>query len=447
MADWFISSAGAGTKDAMSAANAGDTTMLLAVCGSAGWGDRVWVARDVYTDIQSFFCGRSGPTFNTFSNAMQEVIGWPSAGDYGYEERPAGAISAGWDAHVSAFPDFPYPTITNSDASGMSTAGEVRNGTHFTNFTMVASRTGTVALNWSGLMGGGDQMRVGKMCFLNVRPNAYINPSIDEVFWCGSLASAEPLPNFCKKITVAQSSVVGGALFAGGGIHVNELRILSSSVSLLMASAAVQRLGRIGRIYGSFMVASALLAPETVTAGEIEIFVDDYYSLGPRRIASSTKSQVSRGVSATHSGIAATLYNTSSYSTSALGQFQDGPSCTGYAGQWVAVNSGTPFVVRWHFMTVNPGSIEMWRDAFMHLNCAGGRFARITLANSGIRAGTPALWSGNSTTAGSAWLGYASFLPTETGTAFLCARAPSAPTWRSGSSFGFVSPFFEIGSA
>jgi hypothetical protein len=110
------------------------------------------------------------------------------------------------------------------------------------------------------------------------------------------------------------------------------------------------------------------------------------------------------------------------------------------------VNSGTLVTVRAHFWTVGVQSLAQYENAFLHAPFDGGSLKRCTIAGSGIQPGSTNLWAGNSVAAGSAWMLYGEWMPTETASVILGAIYPVQPQFLSESAYIMAAPLFIVGS-
>lgn len=461
MTDWYVDQGAGGTGTGLTPANAVTNLNSLTQTTSVQFGDTIWVRKnhfELHVDAANRY-GANG-TFNAYSHAYVNVVGWPNSGDPFYAQRTAAGISASWDSDVGLV-GFDAPTLISSRATLPSFT--LKEGTYFTNFVFSNSVTFIAQIGYAidAWKPSGRRAAIGKVYFrngvINVSQSTFSD--VDEIVICTSNgAVANPIIGGVKtarKITVV-ASTLAASLLQMPITYIGEVHILSNSVGILARQNTVTapEIAHIGKVYGVQPTAYSANNPAMTLEGQSTntnyppLYIGDYYGLGHRRFGSRGKLNFFACTSAiaAHSATPALcLFPSSQSAGTGEGQHATDDNFTGVAHQVVQATNGVPLVAYWHFYTRDCGSLDMRMIGGISLTGLSGARVQCTVANSGIRVGTVALWSGNSISAGSAWLMRAEFLPSETNTAFLTAYPPGWALANSG--VCFVSPFFEVRSS
>lgn len=308
MSDWFVDatiSGGNGTDPA----SAFPSVLSIAWAG----GDRAWVRKShAETITNSQIIGQRTPSVNGYSR-WHYLIGWPSAGDPFYDERPARGVTVGWDADSQALLPgatfgHQYPVFMNSgDANGGMLLGYQ---TSFLNATMASSGPGAnnslpfnfnfgtyedhildnilLLPNQTGFGASGYGTRAwpflgGKIIITNSALNA------SAAIFGVTNANIETL--VIHSLSRANSGGILPGLFANRQIHIGELRNHCGSIALMIdqsdsvgfdTTSFTLAGGMIERVTGVRPV-GGFYVPDTVAIGGTpNIRINDYYGEGPR---------------------------------------------------------------------------------------------------------------------------------------------------------------------
>ncbi len=445
--DWYVDSAAAGTATGQLPADALISVMSLNTT-STNWGDHIWVRKTYLHDLGAG--GTVGKaSFNANSHTPVQIIGWPSAGDPWYAERPAAGTSAGWDADTGFFTGLNYPSlVTSSNNNATGWAGLA--GNHWSNYVLVQSLGGgrfNTAWWATGIRHANAYIlngvpAAGSVTLRNIDDLTIITSTTGNI-----IAHAINV----RKLTIP-ASTVATALVAGGPTNVFDIDVIDVQTSSLgwinlPSNDGTTMRQKIGRIYGT--------APAVgVTSGSVGddaawgIYIDDYYGNGP--IWPTPPGQWSMSINNTmvYSGTNATIFlaNSVTGGTGGLAQ-SDLDRMHNAAVQIVSVTNGVPFVARMPLWTHRVSSLEA-KGLEIHLMAKGCRPKVVRPSGVGsddIVASSSGLWTGNSTAAGSAWMATAVFVPTETGTCYLKLGMLTTNT-QSGCYYGHP-PFFTVNSA
>ena len=455
MTDFFVDSAAVGTNSGDSPTNAAWNLGSLsfgAASASVMWGDRIWVRRTyVHSVLPSV--GRSG--WNVNSAPLIEIIGWPSSGDQFYAQRPASAISAGWDGDAAQYTNIPYPVAVMSRAatSGIGPIPTGAVGVFMTNFALVSS----VAISATDLGGGTAAfvgVRFGKFVLLNCNV-VEADAQVDDLTMVVSYNTRPLIGNnaMIKKLTLAASCVLPLGVF-GMPRYVGEINNLCNSVAgYINRSTETLNQGYIGVVRGTVTNNAAGWCGAAITNGDAYSCtpVEDWYGTGPRRIGGPNGWDVSVATSATaaYSGINSAganatglIVSSATIGTRGGADANDYNDLGGIVQQYLAVNCGMPYTIRLAFYATNANCLDGNRNAYIQARGPVSQMFRPSILDGSITVGSPARWAGSSVTAGSAYLMVASMTPTATGTLYLGARPPVSLNINS--AFYYVAPFFEV---
>ena len=299
MTDWFVDSAAAGDGSGTSPANAVTNVGSHMRTGSLFAGDRTWISKKYFEDIGD---GTTNPVFGASENETNDrdkyhFIGWPSAGDPFYNQRPQAGIDAGWDSHAQATANIfaeEYPTWVGSFAESATRGLRILDVNRY--YNMIFCNSGA---NLKNIFDSGD------------------HPASPQGVWFDNIFFAQPAGiNFhlpaAGKITI-HGETADTLLRGTGGTRINQLNVASESFaahvfdhidrnvidSLIIHTNSLESIADanaedvrpfmdeivIGSIYGlkhwGPIVSSDNLENTT------QITIDDYYGEGPHRAATT----------------------------------------------------------------------------------------------------------------------------------------------------------------
>lgn len=458
MAHWYVDSAATGTGSGDTPANAAlnVTSISAALNVNSDVPAMVWVRRTNHiniVDARSMTWGIN--SINVNSHSMNWIIGWPNSGDPFYEERPAAGVSAGWDSDAANL--MFWPTIA---VSGGYTPTGIRRGTGVTNFTVITSPLPATPKSIEEVFGTAGESPIGTIGIMYGDMRNGSNRFVDHFVFCTSSDTGNPIAwlDRVRKITFTESCMHGpglastgiGALHISGvvGVRVEELINLSNSISVLFSSEFDADPGiSFGRIRGTRPYSADAFNSNGSDASAV--IVDDYFGLGPAalftRVSGPSFIASSAGV-AVHSGSSAYMSLTRSYALTISIGGHKGFRLFEHVRQLVTVTSGIPLVLRHHFATVDAGSLDQNKgSARFAVPAAGCGDKYLTLASSGIRAGSAGLWTGSLTNVQSYYMMFAEYVPKESALVQIAARLPGQGKVASGSTI-YYSPFIEVNS-
>lgn len=438
---WYVDRNATGTGSGNTPANARTNVASMVDASSVQFGDRVWVRRTYVASAGSAVAFKSG--FDALSHSPIQIIGWPSANDPFFEERPAAGTSAGWDSDGATFAGVSYPITVCADNSAFNLTTDAFMMTNWGVVSSASTRFPSFASTFNFTF-----QRAGKITLVNVIPRDIVG--VNDITVTASVGPGDVLvenngnPVNVNRVTIT-ASCVAPAVIDRGSNRIDDLHILSNSIGAILEDNTGQP-SFIGTIRG---VNFTDVWPITNAAGDNDsagLVVGDYYGTGPARFQGRGDFgiTVAASATATHSGVAATLIRVAS-SDNQQPQFANGKQTMGQVVSYINVTSGVPAHARLHFHTTRAGCVDLSRNAHLALAAPGGSVKYCTTVNSGIRPGSVGLWGGSSISAGSSWIMTASWTPTFTGTAQITARLPAISNVTT--SYMFASPIIQVSSS
>lgn len=431
MTDWYVDSAAAGDLTAQTPANAHINVMSLCAAGSVNLGDRIWISKRHFHD----FAGNTTYELNRGAGAATasewcHIIGWPSAGDPFYNQRPAAGVTAGWDAHTQG--NAPavlgnYPTFSSS-LSSISNGLKAADKHAYYNLNLVNSSPSTAHgppvpyTAWYGTnfvhfdnIGYGlsnpfDQTEIrrhGKMRVLCENGTGALFNDIDVTVDVVHVLSGSYFDNF---IDGANPVRIGAAHF--------DTASYNYLVRGFLPDSNTDKAYYLGRLSG---VRPKLAGQEKNSNYDYQStgFCDDYFGDGPGLIHReggwcsyiATSAQLMYGTSR------AVVLEIGSGATSAYDNWQSDPFHQ-LADYYVTVTSGTAVGVTWPFVTYNS---SLFHGAPAAVQVLGGLADKYVLdvGSRNTSAGSATGWSGTSAGIGSPWTMVETVTPHFSGTMVL----------------------------
>jgi hypothetical protein len=456
MPNWYIDKTATGTGSGDAPANAATDLRSFSAASSLNWGDYVWVRRTHFEASATAVASLGKTGFNVQCHGVIRWLGWPSSGDPFYELRPGDARSAGWDTDAATpYAGINYPSLVHSVAPTGNAGWSVLSGNNLYNFCLANSlfNGGMSAANYAH---NALSLKYN-MWHLHGWPGNQPVTSIIDMTYIGSIGFASADAFFSngvanmKRLTMTLSCQIATGLFAMQAMcEVEEIVLTSNSVSAL-AHGGVQTVGYLSKHVGKIRGAGQFVNGKTATrdsggSGRQNHFtVDDWFGEGPAMLETVGGISLSRATSAmaVYSGTPCMFSSVNS-----TGSNDDINRASGnlshnlhHIRQLVQCLSGVSVKARFPFWAVVNSFENFEWQAFLPI--AGGNGKPLNFANSGLLPGSSGFWSGNSLAAGSAYLAYAEWLPSESGSAWLTFRMGSIFT-RSG--YIATPPFFEVAS-
>ncbi len=441
MTDYYVDAAAAGTGDGLTAVNA------FVSIQSVPWAnaDRAWLRRShLETLTASQWVGPSSWALLAFSR-YAHVIGWPDVNDPFYTERPADGVTAGWDSDVpgtAAYSLYGYKFPTLSTSNGGSTGVFMGSHVGYANLSLVNCGGAGTEVFWKG----GDSYTSGtgtQRIFNNILPQGPTGPlsqlknaevAIHEhLILVGSTAGSFFPSMQAKRLDIHSTSMIAGLWGSTSAIKffvdhlVNYSNSVTNVVKQTLADYGDAGVGLVSSIRKASGVAPYSGAMVTGLARQSYLRCDDYFGEGPLVIGDPQRKMwfgMASSGGAMHNGSRVMMHRCNSEQAS----FQD------YAGQLrlnypivqkrFDVLSGTMIEIRVPIFHDNLAVFSL-AGGFVHAHLLAYDCKPVVAVASNVLPGTPSLWSGSLTTAGSAWLFSAVYTPTETGEAtFECFVGP-----------------------
>jgi hypothetical protein len=430
MADWYVDASAGGTGAGTSPANA--FVSITSVTWSHG--DRAWVRKTHKETVNSVYVGPRSFANTSFSR-WAFTIGWPSAGDPFYDERPAAGVSASWDSDVPSTLVYSvcgqkFPTFLSS-GGGAPSAGMLlpRNGGLY---NVAIQNTGGVTYPWASSDGSANERVLENVAILansggyfNAVSDPLRNATLGKIFLPSSASGVSGLIGQQVARHVVVPSLSQGysvmRLSNAAPMAIGLLEIWSSSFSVLiddnqLVSNMTEGEGQfhIGRVCGkrpnngvtSLGRAATLLAQ-----------IDDYYGDGPMIVGGSYPNTRVASINEAACDVGSGASNALIYSVRSIAAVDQGyyvpifqvPALRKYFN----VVSGTAIEIR----------VPLYVDStFIHSPAAGVNRAMlgccgtvpVVSVKSNVLVGSPSQWTGSLIAAGSAWIWSCVFNPTET---------------------------------
>jgi hypothetical protein len=427
MPDWFFDPDAAGTGSGSSAADAfTNCNSWFALQNSANglaFGDRVWFRRTSQASMtpSSAQWGRQG--WSVINNPYGWFIGWPKSGEPFYDARPGDARSAGWDLDVN--------TYVNTDINMAVWA-------HVNDPHPSAPVTGWGIANICvSQISGTNRTRMNSsfynpkrnLHFLNVAFTAMFN--FDGVSITSSQHQIMQAPVGGGRLTLTASSVVNTAIFGEGQLYaINELVTDTNSYRALHANnlngSDTARRSEIN-VWRGNKPNQGNVSVANNRWNSTPTIIYDFFGEGPyvmcgggwipshRLISSADVAVNSQPIV---SAIEVSSQGGSNYLVGGARFYGEPYMANADARAYISVNCGIPVHVRWPIMNVHSLVVDpviVGAPIEMIVQGPGGR----TLQAHSLTPTSVSSWSGNSVSAGSAWLAEFNWVPGATGDHFI----------------------------
>jgi len=426
MADWFFDPGAVGTASGSSAANAFLNCNSWFALQNSATGllttDRVWFRRTSQASMvpSSAQWGRQGWDLN---QNIGWLIGWPKSGEPFYEARPGDARSAGWDADVN--------TYVNTD---INMAVWAHSGDPHPSAPLMGVGMSNFCINQ---LGGVSRLRANSSQYIPKRNIHYLNTgqtgmhNFDDISITTSIHIVLQTPVQGGRITLTASTVVNTSLFNEGVVYaINELVTTTNSYRALHAqniNGTDEAKRSEINVWRGNPPNTGLINTAQARWNSVPVIVYDCFSNGPALLQGAGWSiNVNLATSAEARVNSAPMLSTLDI-TSQAGTGWRSHAARFYGAQaqlnadaraFISVTSGIPVHVRWPFMTTNSIVANPATTGVPIEMIVQGPGGRTVYANS-LKAGAVSSWSGNSVSAGSAWLAEFNWTPPDTRTHFI----------------------------